>query len=176
MATTTPESSGELTRIMKVVGGVGVILAAGAFGMYGVHAGFSVAVGAVIAVSNLWVLGKIIASALPEVEPTPSNKGGDAKADGKANANANADADADANANADANADAYANADAKGSSSRARRAAWTAFAFVKILVLFGGIWMLMANGVASPLGLAVGYGSLFIGIGLSTMLSSMRIR
>jgi hypothetical protein len=47
---------------------------------------------------------------------------------------------------------------------------------VKILLLFGGIWLLMSKGVVSPMGLAVGYGSLFIGIALSTMTSSMRAR
>jgi hypothetical protein len=92
----------------------------------------------------------------------------------KEKADAEADANADANADADADANADANADAKGGGGG--RAAWTAFAFIKILLLFGGIWILMSKGIVSPMGLAVGYGSLFIGIALSSMTSSMRAR
>jgi hypothetical protein len=154
--TKTDAGAGELQSVMKVVAGVGAVESVLALVTYGAHAAFSVATGALIAVSNLWVLGKIIASLMPK--------------------DSDANADADARADADGEADAKADADARANGGGGARGAWTAFAFVKILLLFGGIWLLMSKGIVSPMGLAVGYGSLFIGIALSTMLTSMRPR
>jgi hypothetical protein len=54
-------------------------------------------------------------------------------------------------------------------SRRGAAAPWTAFAMLKMAGLFGGVWLILRSGVASPLSLAVGYGALPIGITLGTM-------
>jgi len=48
---------------------------------------------------------------------------------------------------------------------------WGVAALLKMIVLFGGIWMLMAAGLVSPLPLLVGYGSLPIGIAIGSLVS-----
>jgi|HubBroStandDraft_2_1064218.scaffolds.fasta_scaffold448891_2 hypothetical protein len=50
-------------------------------------------------------------------------------------------------------------------------AAWGLIFLGKMLVLFGGIWWVMARGLANPLGLVVGYGSLPIGIAIGSIVS-----
>jgi hypothetical protein len=49
--------------------------------------------------------------------------------------------------------------------------AWGVIAFVKMLALFGGIWLLMTRGLVDPIGLVVGYGSLPIGIAIGSIVS-----
>jgi hypothetical protein len=49
--------------------------------------------------------------------------------------------------------------------------AWGVIAFVKMLGLFGGIWLLMTKGLVDPMGLLVGYGSLPIGIAIGSLVS-----
>jgi hypothetical protein len=50
-------------------------------------------------------------------------------------------------------------------------AAWGVVALVKMLLLFGGIWWVMARGLADPIGLVVGYGALPIGIAIGSIVS-----
>jgi hypothetical protein len=50
-------------------------------------------------------------------------------------------------------------------------AAWGILALGKMLLLFGGIWWVMARGLVDPLGLVVGYGSLPIGIAIGSIVS-----
>lgn len=54
-------------------------------------------------------------------------------------------------------------------SRRGAAAPWTAFAMLKMAGLFGGVWLILRSGIASPMSLAVGYGALPIGITLGTM-------
>lgn len=54
-------------------------------------------------------------------------------------------------------------------SRRGAGAPWAAFAMFKLAGLFGGVWLILRSGIASPLALAVGYGALPIGITLGTM-------
>lgn len=49
--------------------------------------------------------------------------------------------------------------------------AWGVIALVKMLVLFGGIWLLMTHGLVDPIGLVVGYGALPIGIAIGSLVS-----
>ncbi len=49
--------------------------------------------------------------------------------------------------------------------------AWGISAFTKMLVLFGGIWLLMTRGLVDPMGLVVGYGALPIGIAIGSIVS-----
>lgn len=54
-------------------------------------------------------------------------------------------------------------------SRRGASAPWAAFAVLKMAGLFGGVWLILRTGVASPMALAVGYGALPIGITIGTM-------
>jgi hypothetical protein len=156
-------------------GALGLLLTVGALAVLGGRAAFSVAIGAGIAVGNLVAMSAIIRALVR----------GSEDADAKADANANADADAKADANADAEADAKADADAKAEAGEAvdhraegRRggAAWGGFALLKIVVLFGGIWLLLTRGWVDPIPLVVGYGVLPLGIAASSVLSSLAPR
>jgi hypothetical protein len=53
-------------------------------------------------------------------------------------------------------------------------AAWKIFGLVKILFLFGGVWLLLTKGVVDPIPFVVGLGSLPIGISLGSMLQTGR--
>ena len=55
-------------------------------------------------------------------------------------------------------------------------AAWAIFAVLKIFVLFGGVWMLLARGLVDPIPLVVGYSVLPLGMTGSTLLSALRPR
>jgi hypothetical protein len=55
-------------------------------------------------------------------------------------------------------------------------AAWGVFAVLKLVVLFGGIWILLTSGIVDPMPLVVGYGVLPLGIALSSLWSGMRPR
>lgn len=126
--------------IAAALGGVLALLATPMFGM---RAGFSVAVGAAIAVSNLLVLRAIIRAlvqATPEDAENPAPEG-----------------------------------DHKGAGKRGG-AAWGIFAMLKIFLLFGGVWGLLALGLVDPIPLVVGYGVLPLGMTGSTLLSSLRPR
>jgi len=54
-------------------------------------------------------------------------------------------------------------------SRRGAAAPWTAFAMLKLAGLFGGVWLILRSGIASPMSLLVGYAALPIGITLGTM-------
>jgi len=54
-------------------------------------------------------------------------------------------------------------------SRRGAAAPWAAFAVLKLLGLFGGVWLILRSGIASPISLLVGYGALPIGITLGTL-------
>ncbi len=67
---------------------------------------------------------------------------------------------------------AQAEPDPSGRASRgaATGLAWGLFALVKMIVLFGGIWLLMVKGLVSPIPLVVGYGALPIGIAIGSLI------
>ena len=54
-------------------------------------------------------------------------------------------------------------------SRRGAAAPWTAFAVLKLAGLFGGVWLILRSGIASPMSLLVGYGALPVGITLGTL-------
>lgn len=54
-------------------------------------------------------------------------------------------------------------------SRRGTAAPWTAFAMLKLAGLFGGVWLILRSGIASPMSLLVGYGALPVGITLGTL-------
>lgn len=54
-------------------------------------------------------------------------------------------------------------------SRRGAAASWTAFGMLKFAGLFGGVWLILRSGMASPLSLLAGYGALPIGITFGTL-------
>jgi hypothetical protein len=54
-------------------------------------------------------------------------------------------------------------------SRKGRTAPWAVIAAVKLVVLFGGVWLLLRSGVASGLALALGYCALPAGITLGSL-------
>lgn len=52
---------------------------------------------------------------------------------------------------------------------KAAKGVWFLIAMLKVVVLFGGVWLLMKHDVVSGLALAVGYGSLPLGITIGTL-------
>ena len=157
------EPTGPDTAKVAAIGagviGLALTIAAGAF--FGTRTALSVAAGATIAVVNLVTMRVIIRALVRSGE----------EADASA-ANADAKADADANADADATEEPR---DHVAEGKRGGRA-WGAFALVKILVLFGGIWILLTRGLVDPIGLVVGYGVLPIGIAASSLVTSLAPR
>lgn len=51
---------------------------------------------------------------------------------------------------------------------------WAILAIVKIVILFGGLWLLLTRRVVDPIPLVVGYGVLPLGITASAVWSSLR--
>ena len=52
--------------------------------------------------------------------------------------------------------------------------AWKVFGLVKIIVLFGGVWLLLTKGIVDPIPFVVGLGSLPVGLSISSMLQTGR--
>jgi len=129
------------------VAGVGAVFTLAALALFPPKTGLSVMAGALIATSNLWVLAKIVEALL-----TP---------------------DPDAEGTAD-DAPNEAAKEAKEPPPKKFSSAWAALAAVKMLVLFGGTWILMTRGLVDPMGLLVGYGSLPVGVGLSGVAAGLR--
>jgi hypothetical protein len=114
-----------LTATFLTVGASGAALVALEAALSGQVAAFSAAMGAVTAISNLYVLSRIVAAvAIPY-------------------------------------ADARTNAGF----------VWGVIALGKIMMLFGGLWLLMTRHLVDPIPLVVGYGSLPIGIAIGAVVS-----
>jgi hypothetical protein len=140
----------DAARIAAVAGGIiGVALTIGALAMFGGRTALSVSGGAVIAVANLLTMSAIVRGILP---PAPEEADDPADAEEK-------DIEPD-------------------HAARGKRggAAWGAFALVKMLVLFGGIWILLTRGLVDPIPLAIGYGVLPLGIAVSGIFTSLAPR
>lgn len=125
---------------------LGAIFALTTLGLYGTRAACSVLVGATIAVANLLTMRAII-RALVQV-PDEADAGDEAS---------------------------DRPADHKGTGRRGG-VAWGFFAAFKILILFGGVWILLTKHIVDPMPLVVGYGVLPLGITASAVWSSLRTR
>jgi hypothetical protein len=137
---------------------LGVVLTGTALAVFGTRTGLSVAIGAVIAVANLVMMSAIVRAVL---------RPGDADADADADAGASAD---EKDADADENEGDVVDHAAEG---KRGAAAWGAFGLLKILVLFGGIYVLLTKHLVDPMPLVVGYGVLPLGIAASSVLTSL---
>ena len=142
---------------------LGAGLAIAALALFGTRTGMSVAFGAAIAVANLVMMRALVRAMLRPAEEE---------------AFAQAQALAQAQANADAKAEASEDADPVDHAAEGRRgaAAWGLFGVLKLVVLFGGIYVLLTKGLIDPMPLVVGYGVLPLGIAASSLFAGLAPR
>ncbi|MDB5213689.1 MAG: hypothetical protein JWO86_1616 [Myxococcaceae bacterium] len=164
-----PTDAAKVAAICAAV--LGLVLAVAALAVLGMRAGVSVAIGAAIAVANLVMMSAIVRAVL-----RPAEAEAEAMADANVKANAEAKADADADASASTNEDEEADAVDHVAEGKRGAAAWGAFGLLKILVLFGGIYVLLTKGLVDPMPLVVGYGVLPLGIAASSLFSGLAPR
>lgn len=164
--TTTPSIEAPETDAAKVaaIGAavLGLVLTVAALAVFGTRTGLSVAIGAVIAVANLVMMSAIVRAVLRP-------------ADAEAEAEASASASVDASASVKADEDEVDPVDHAAEGKRGA-AAWGAFGLLKIVVLFGGIYVLLTKGLVDPMPLVVGYGVLPLGIAASSLFTSLAPR
>jgi hypothetical protein len=166
-----PENDAAKVAAMAA-GALGVVLTVAALAVFGTRIGLSVAIGAVIAVANLVMMSAIVRAVL---------RPGDAEAGPDAEKSASADPGPDPDAEKSASADEQENESegpAVDHAAEGKRgaAAWGAFGLLKILFLFGGIYVLLTKGLVDPMPLVVGYGVLPLGIAASSVLTSLAPR
>ena len=170
---TTPSAEDPETDAAKVaaIGAavLGTVLALGALALFGTRTALSVAIGAAIAVANLVMMRALVRAMLRPAEEEAFAQA-QAMADAKADADASAKADAEANESEDAEAVDHAAEGKRGA------AAWGVFGLLKIVVLFGGIYVLLTKGLVDPMPLVVGYGVLPLGIAASSLFSGLAPR
>lgn len=158
MANTTrtdaPEGPDAAAVAAIAAGVIGAVLSVAALGIYGSRTALSVAVGAIIAVANLVTMSAIIRALLKppdEAEAASPAEGAEPAPEPREPVDHRAE-------------------------GKRGGAAWGLFAAIKILVLFGGIWILLTRGWVDPIPLVVGYGVLPIGIAASGLLTSLAPR
>jgi hypothetical protein len=147
------DDTGEAAKAAAILG-AGFALVA--LGFYGTRTATSVLVGATIAVANLLTMRAIIRALLPPPEED--------KADGEDGGTGQLPRD-DRNDRNDHKK--------KGNWGGV---AWGLFAGFKILILFGGVWILLTQKLVDPMPLTVGYGVLPLGIAARALWSSLRGR
>ena len=173
MATAEPEERDTAAIAAVAAAAIGGTFAVAAGALYGGRAALSVAIGAIIAVSNLVMLRAIIRAVV-----RPPEDGGDGGGGGEGDVTMTAEGAADAKAGDgedDAGAGETRAAEAARHKAEGSRggAAWGLFALLKIFVLFGGVWLLLTRGLVDPIPLVVGYGVLPLGIAASTVVASL---
>jgi hypothetical protein len=143
---------------------LGAVLAIAALALFGTRTALSVAIGAAIAVANLVMMRALVRAML-----RPAEEEAFAQAQANVAANAKAEADAEAEANDEDPVDHAAE-------GRRGAAAWGLFGVLKLVVLFGGIYVLLTKGLVDPMPLVVGYGVLPLGIAASSLFSGLAPR
>lgn len=153
---TTPEKEkterDDIATSVKAAAVLGAVFTAAAFATQDSRTGLSVAVGAAIAVANLLTMRAIVRALIRAPEGEDEEKA-DTENTGEP-------------------------AEKKNHRAAGKRggAAWGVFAVFKILILFGGIWMLLSKGLVAPIPLVVGYGVLPLGIVAAGLWNSLRQR
>jgi hypothetical protein len=138
---------------------LGAVFALGALGVFNGRVALSVAAGAVIAVANLASLNAIIRAMLqPAVDEA-----------------AEAALAREAGTPEDPAAEPEPPPDHTAEGKRGG-AAWGLFALLKMVALFGGIWLLLTRSVVDPIPLVVGYGVLPLAIAVSGVVTSLAPR
>lgn len=146
------EERDDTGRAAKAAALLGGIFTLGALVFYGTRPAFSVFVGAAIAVANLLTMRAIIRALIRPPEPSSDSKD---------------------TADETETTEQKRGADHAGAGRRGG-VAWAVLAVFKMVILFGGIWILLTRGLVDPIALVVGYGVLPLGITLSAVWSSVR--
>jgi hypothetical protein len=160
----------DAAKVAAIGAGVlGLGLSIAAFATFGLRSGLSVAAGAAIAVANLVTMSAIIRALLRPAE-----------AEAEAIAAAEAEK-AEAKARGEEPSSTEEEDESEPPVDHVREgkrggAAWGLFAVLKILVLFGGIFLLLTKGLVDPIALVVGYGVLPLGIAASSLVNSLSPR
>lgn len=160
--------------------GIGGGFAVVALATHGSRAALSVAVGAFLAVANLVTLRAIIRSIVQPPDGEEPNEPSTelerrADRDDTTADEENIEGPAEGDTSDDAPAPkARGTPQDHASDGRRGGAAWGVFAILKILVLFGGIWLLLTRGVVDPIPLVVGYGVLPLGIVAASLFTGRR--
>jgi hypothetical protein len=102
----------------------------------------------------------------------PAEEEAFAQAQAQVRANAEASAEANAEASIDEDADPVDHV----AEGKRGAAAWGLFGVLKLVVLFGGIYVLLTKGLVDPMPLVVGYGVLPLGIATSSLFSGLAPR
>ncbi|MDP9151884.1 MAG: hypothetical protein M3O36_18330 [Myxococcota bacterium] len=137
----TTRSDRRLRTAIAAVALSGAVVALATAAFGGSGAALSAATGASLAAANLWLLARIVTSIFPDEGPEASGHPG-----------------------------ARAGATAASSATRAS-AGWTVVVLLKMIGLFGVVWLLMRHGAVSPLPMLVGFGALPIGIAIGSLVS-----
>jgi hypothetical protein len=161
MATTqnadAPEGPDAAAVAAVAAGVLGLALAIGALAIFGTRTALSVAAGATIAVANLVTMSAIVRALLRAPDDADQ-------------ATAAADKPDAGGEEAAAEAADHERAGKRGG------AAWGLFGVFKIVILFGGIWILLTKHLVDPMPLVVGYGVLPLGIAASSLFTSLAPR
>ncbi len=154
-----PDDRDDIKTSIVAAAVLGGIFTLGALGTHGPKTAMSVALGAAIAVANLLTMRAIVRALVRaplDEAPKAAEDAGKAEPD-------------------PAPTDAKDATDHRGAGRRGG-AAWGVFAVLKILLLFGGIWILLTKGLVAPIPLVVGYGVLPLGIAAAGLWGSLRPR
>jgi hypothetical protein len=138
---------------------LGVVFTLVALAFFGSRTALSVALGAAIAVANLVMMSAIVRAML---RPDETDTSASAAAP-------------EAQANADTAEPELERVDHVAEGKRGA-AAWGAFGLLKIVLLFGGIYVLLTKGLVDPMPLVVGYGVLPLGIAASSLSTALAPR
>jgi hypothetical protein len=174
MATTqnadAPEGPDAAVVASIAAGALGLALAVGALALFGTRTALSVAAGATIAVANLVTMSAIVRALLRAPDEAD-------EATNAADEPHTAVPDAAGAAAPDAGGD-EAGAEERDHERAGKRggAAWGLFGVFKIVILFGGIWILLTKHLVDPMPLVVGYGVLPLGIAASSLFTSLAPR
>ena len=163
MATTRtaePPAGPDAAKVATIAAGVlGALLALAGLALFDGHVALSVAAGAIIAVANLASLTAIIRAMLqPAVD--------DAAEEERVK-------EAAAAAGSVEPAEPPIDPAAEG---KRGGAGWGLFALLKMVLLFGGIWVLLTRHLVDPIPLVIGYGVLPVAIAISGVLTSLAPR
>lgn len=158
------ETPDDTRTAIRAAVALGVVLTLGGSVLFDARIGRSVAVGATIGVLNLVAMRAIIRSLLR----APVDADADADAEGDSEGSPN---DTEGGATTPSS---EASPTTAGEGSGKGGAAWGVFALFKMLVLFGGIWILLTKQLVDPIALVVGYGVLPMGIALGAVLAALK--
>jgi hypothetical protein len=171
-----PDGAAIAAKAAAVFGG---LLTLAALGLFGGKTAFSVFVGAAIAVANLVTMRSIIRAMLPPPDDTPAaSRPSEPAKTGIDDLEEMADREI---AKEEAAETEQADEEKKThrehvEAGKRGGAAWGLFAVFKIVLLFGGIWILLTRGWVDPMPLAAGYGALPLGIFASAVWGNLAPR